>query len=376
MDSSKRNVFVVHGRNLRARNAVFDFLRSLGLNPLEWEEVVARTGKGSPIIRETVTDGIHGSDAAVVILTPDEQARLRLDNSNSAAVTERPAWGYQPRPNVLVELGMALGAFGPSTILLELGAPFRAITDIDGSLVVRWSPEDERGFRNSFRNRLKTIGLHVSDYGTEWLEAGDFKSAAAAHSDPPDWELLKGYDRVFDRAADLFDSAQSRIGDLSWGAEGDLIVTDTIKQARKRYREARARAITRGVLFQEVVTLPTTDRFKALEKRGFHEMDRSYQLKWYDFDHRLPKGPPLMAYLVVDDRALLIGSFSDPVFENSQNDLPVYSTHPDVVQVFSNYFKAIWHGAEVVKNQDGLRQEVVERMRKQAEDNEHLPRRI
>src|SRR5438874_11427835 len=29
-----KRVFVVHGRNLRARNAVFQFLRSVGLHPL------------------------------------------------------------------------------------------------------------------------------------------------------------------------------------------------------------------------------------------------------------------------------------------------------------------------------------------------------
>ena len=37
MPKHPRDVFVVHGRNGVIRDAVFDFLRSVGLNPMEWE---------------------------------------------------------------------------------------------------------------------------------------------------------------------------------------------------------------------------------------------------------------------------------------------------------------------------------------------------
>ena len=35
-----RNVWVVYGRNLRARSAMFAFLRSIDLRPMEWSEVL------------------------------------------------------------------------------------------------------------------------------------------------------------------------------------------------------------------------------------------------------------------------------------------------------------------------------------------------
>lgn len=43
-----REVFVVHGRNEMARRAIFEFLRSISLHPLEWSEAVRSTGRPAP----------------------------------------------------------------------------------------------------------------------------------------------------------------------------------------------------------------------------------------------------------------------------------------------------------------------------------------
>ena len=51
-DSDAREIFVVHGRNYQARDALFLFLRSIDLHPLEWTEAIRSTGRGSPYIRE------------------------------------------------------------------------------------------------------------------------------------------------------------------------------------------------------------------------------------------------------------------------------------------------------------------------------------
>src|SRR5579863_6412775 len=45
-----RRIFVVHGRNAQARDAMFAFLRSIDLDPIEWGEAVSFTGEGSPFI--------------------------------------------------------------------------------------------------------------------------------------------------------------------------------------------------------------------------------------------------------------------------------------------------------------------------------------
>ncbi len=47
-DIDPRNVMVVHGRDEGLRTSMFDFLRSLQLNPIEWEHAVKATSLASP----------------------------------------------------------------------------------------------------------------------------------------------------------------------------------------------------------------------------------------------------------------------------------------------------------------------------------------
>ncbi len=53
-DHRKRNVFVVHGRDEAARRALFEFLRALDLQPLQWETLVQETGSAAPSLREAI----------------------------------------------------------------------------------------------------------------------------------------------------------------------------------------------------------------------------------------------------------------------------------------------------------------------------------
>jgi hypothetical protein len=72
----KKKVFVVHGRNNLARAAMFNFLRSLSLEPIEWSQAVLLTGKGSPFVGEILDAAFNTAQAVVVLMTPDDIAYL------------------------------------------------------------------------------------------------------------------------------------------------------------------------------------------------------------------------------------------------------------------------------------------------------------
>ena len=64
-----RKVFVVHGRNESVRSALFDFLRSLDLSPMEWSQALALTGKASPYVGEVLEAAFANARAVIVLLT-------------------------------------------------------------------------------------------------------------------------------------------------------------------------------------------------------------------------------------------------------------------------------------------------------------------
>ena len=69
-DDRRRRVFVVHGRNEPARDAMFSFLRSIGLQPIEWSQAVAATGEASPYIGVVLDSAFDAAQAVVVLMTP------------------------------------------------------------------------------------------------------------------------------------------------------------------------------------------------------------------------------------------------------------------------------------------------------------------
>lgn len=168
-----RNVFVVHGRDEFARSQMFVFLRSIGLNPLEWPALRARGGNASPYLSEVIREGLASAQAVVVLMTPDDIVRLHPDLSKRPAET-LPS--MQARPNVLIELGMALMTHPTGTLLLKLGEQ-RPISDIDGLNYI--DLDDNQACRQNIISGLRAAGCPVDTMGTDWLSEGDFAGMVA-----------------------------------------------------------------------------------------------------------------------------------------------------------------------------------------------------
>jgi predicted nucleotide-binding protein len=170
-------VFVVHGRNDNARNSVFDFLRAVGLRPLEWTQALKLTRKGSPYVGEVLDAAFREAAAIVVLLTPDDEARLKpVFVTARDPAHERKLTG-QARPNVLFEAGMAFGRDPNSTVLVQLGET-RPFSDVGGRHVLHLS--DIAASRLEFTTKLANAGCNVDTSGTDWLSAGNFKLQTSA----------------------------------------------------------------------------------------------------------------------------------------------------------------------------------------------------
>jgi len=148
--SDPKKVFVVHGRNEKARRAMFAFLRAIGLEPIEWSEAVRLTNKATPYIGDVLDVAFSHAKAVVILFTGDDLARLGTRYSTDNEIEPLKP---QSRPNVLFEAGLAFGRNPNRTILVEIGS-LREVSDLLGRHAIRMDNSPEK------RNDL----VHCSDH--------------------------------------------------------------------------------------------------------------------------------------------------------------------------------------------------------------------
>ena len=172
--TNAREVFVVHGRNDAAHEAMFAFLRAIDLIPLEWNMAREETGRPSPYIGEILQAAFSRAHAVVVLLTPDDEVRLKPQFRTDGDPPYETQLIGQARPNVLFEAGMAMGSQPDRVVLVELGN-LRPFTDIAGLHIVRMDGSSQR--RQELAQKLRTAGCPVNLNGENWLTAGKFDVA-------------------------------------------------------------------------------------------------------------------------------------------------------------------------------------------------------
>jgi predicted nucleotide-binding protein len=169
----KDAVFVVHGRDDNARKALSAFLGALHIYIIDWQRALRLTGKGSPYIGEVIDAGFKEARAIIVLLTPDDEAKLRRPFRKPSDSAFESRLTGQPRQNVIFEAGMAFGKYKDTTILVEVGT-VRQMSDLTGVHTVRLT--NAMAQRKQLVNKLKTVGVELDDTGDDWLNAGDFDS--------------------------------------------------------------------------------------------------------------------------------------------------------------------------------------------------------
>lgn len=169
MNGKERKVFVIYGRNLHLKEQLFLFLSAARLDPFEWEQAVRLTGKGSPTILEVIQAGMEHSQAIIALYSDDEKVELREELCGGKSNEE----GYQPRPNVIFESGLAYGMYPENTVLIRHGV-VRDFSDVSGLHYLNL--DDSLESRQNILTRLNSLGCKADISGTLWHKAGDLKS--------------------------------------------------------------------------------------------------------------------------------------------------------------------------------------------------------
>lgn len=150
IEERKRNytdVFIVHGRDEAAKQAVARFVEKLGLNAIILHE---QSNKGRTVI-EKFED--HADvQFAIIILTPDDIGRLVTETEAEATL--------RARQNVIFEMGYFLGRIGRSRVFPLKKGQLDIPSDYSG--VVYTDMDDRGAWRIELVRELKGAGFDVN----------------------------------------------------------------------------------------------------------------------------------------------------------------------------------------------------------------------
>lgn len=167
----RRYVFVVRGRDQSIYASVVAFLKALDLRVISWDEASERAGGGSPHTLDIVRAGIEMANGVIVLMTPDDQGKVKPEFSYSSDDPREASLSGQARQNVIFEAGWAMALNQGAVILVRVG-DVRQLTDIAGLNYV--SLTNDISSRKQLISRLRSSGLEPDPQGEEWRTAGIF----------------------------------------------------------------------------------------------------------------------------------------------------------------------------------------------------------
>jgi predicted nucleotide-binding protein len=175
---SRRRVFVVHGRNRTALDAMHKFLAALGLEPLYFDEARGLTRDPMPFTLDVVKKGLSVTQATLVLMTMEDVGCLREQFRAKDELSHETQFVPKPRQNVIFEAGMAMALRPKATVLVELGKHHHTISDLAGKHMIRMDNSLQK--RELLVTSLKNAGCRAKQSGEEWKtkeKGGDFEAA-------------------------------------------------------------------------------------------------------------------------------------------------------------------------------------------------------
>lgn len=234
-----KKVFIIHGRNVAARNAVEQFVKSLALDVLDFDQVSSDLG-GSAFVGEVVLAGMQRAQGIVAVFTPDEYSALQTRFRGKKHRQERhkdEVQRWQARPNVIFEAGMAYGMDRRRTVLVTMGDDVSLFSDVGGVHIVRLT--NATPGRSTLRQKLIGIGCSIDQRTDAWTDpgrSGDFEASVAVLESPNDpfaKQSKPAAERSEPSEADARIRLRGWLGRLAQTRAGDALEHTAIAQEAK-----------------------------------------------------------------------------------------------------------------------------------------------
>jgi len=139
----ERKIFVVHGHDEGAREAIARFLERIGFEPIILHE---QANQGRTIIEKVEVHGDVGF--AIVLFTPDDEGAKKGEPPKPRA-----------RQNVVLELGYFIGRLGRERVCALKRGDVEIPSDFGG--VVYASFDEGGGWRQTLANELQAAGFKI-----------------------------------------------------------------------------------------------------------------------------------------------------------------------------------------------------------------------
>ncbi|HAU32106.1 MAG: hypothetical protein XD78_0950 [Desulfotomaculum sp. 46_296] len=171
---NRKKVFVIHGANKKINNSLHDFLNSIGLQPVGFDDMFGLNGDHDLKASEMLITVFKNVQAVLSVLTPAEAAVKKHQTKYFYNNSEEKPPKFPLRTNVLLSTGMALALNRERTIVVEIGE-LNFYKDLTGIQTINMDNSPVR--RKELLDKLSAVGCDVDAASKDWLSSGDFSDS-------------------------------------------------------------------------------------------------------------------------------------------------------------------------------------------------------
>ncbi len=148
--NERKNIFIVHGHDLNCLYEVELLLRRVKLDPYV---LINNDNSGKTIIEALEESLINDNTIGIVLMTPDDYGKSKRDPEDKDLEP-------RARQNVVLELGILIGAVGRKNIIVLKKGHLELPSDINGLLYIEFN-DSVKEKSNDLLSALRNKGISI-----------------------------------------------------------------------------------------------------------------------------------------------------------------------------------------------------------------------